>query len=210
MTAAMRARASSATTTRTTAAATANQNAQACSSPRRRGTTSSRANSSADSTPRKLSAFAGRVWIAAADPEQDLVLADALELALARQLRPVVAVLAELVLELRADDHRARPRLVGDAACQVDRRAEPVAGARQALAKCHPGAHRRELLALRLDALEQVQQGLEQRARLRRHEHGRVADHLDQAHRRLRDVCRQRRQTAGDTAELVGRHLLAE
>src|SRR3954454_787165 len=157
MTAAMRARASAATTIRTAAAASANQNAHACRSPRRRGTTSSRANSSADSTSRKLPGFAARVPLAAADAEEDLVLADALELALARQLRPVVAVLAELVLDLCAHHHRARPRLVGDAACQVDRRAEPVAGARQALPECHPGAHRREVLALRLDAIEQVQ-----------------------------------------------------
>src|SRR3954454_15455617 len=157
MTAAMRARASAATTIRTAAAASANQNAHACRSPRRRGTTSSRANSSADSTSRKLPGFAARVPLAAPDAEEDLVLADALELALARQLRPVVAVLAELVLELCAHYHRARPRLVGDPACQVDRCAEPVAGAGEAFATRYSRSDRRELVALRLDALEQVE-----------------------------------------------------
>src|SRR3954453_10065844 len=114
MAAGMPPRASPATTIRTPAAASANQNAHACRSPRRRGTTSSRANSSADSTSRKLPGFAARVPLAAADAEEHLVLADALELALARQLRPVVSVVAELVLELGAHHHRAWPRLVGD------------------------------------------------------------------------------------------------
>src|SRR3954471_1759416 len=164
MTAAMRARASAATTIRTTAAASANQNAHACRSPRRRGTTSSRANSSADSTRRNVPGLAARLPLAAAHAEEDLVLADALELALARQLRPVVAVLADLVLELCAHHHRAWSCLVGDPACQVDRCAEPVAGAGEAFATRDPRSHRRELFALRLDALEQVEQRLEQRA----------------------------------------------
>src|SRR3954468_24115550 len=52
MTAAIRALLLSATTIRPAPAATANQNAYACSSPRSRGTTASRARSSGDSTRR--------------------------------------------------------------------------------------------------------------------------------------------------------------
>src|SRR6476660_7323282 len=103
-----------------------------------------------------------RTYPAGTHAIQDLVLRYALELAPAGQLGPDVAVLADLVLELLGHDDAARPRLVRDAAREVDRRPEPVATARQPFARRDTGAQRRELHALGLDRVDQPEYGVEQ------------------------------------------------
>src|SRR3954452_15760084 len=113
----------------------------------------------------------GLVAIRAADAEQHLIFGDALELALAWQLRPAVALLADELPEFLGHDHAAGTRLVGDAARQVHRRAEPVAAARQALAAGDSCAQGRELLALLVNRLEQLKGRVEQRAGVRGDQH---------------------------------------
>src|SRR2546423_5244608 len=80
-------------------------------------------------------------------PVQLDLTADSLQPPAARQLRPPEAVVADGFAELGGHQHAARAGTVGDPACEVDRPAEPVAGALERLAAGDARAQLREVLA---------------------------------------------------------------
>ena len=124
-------------------------------------------------------------------------------------LRPAVAV-GNRPLHRVGGQHAAGPCHRGDAAGEVDRVAEPVAGPRERLAAGHAGAQLGERLALGVGGGDEAQRGGHQRLGLRADDHDRVADRLDEPHRRLDELEDQVLEASGDVAELVGRDLLAE
>src|SRR3954468_16473125 len=99
---------------------------------------------------------------------------------------------------------------VDDAAGAVDGRAEPVAAPVHGAPACDADAHRREVLALVLDALAQVDRGVEQRVDVGGHEHRPVADRLDEVDRRARHLVGDDGHPAADAADAVRGQVLAE
>ena len=110
----------------------------------------------------------------------------------------------------RVGDHRRGTRALGQPGREVDRPAVVVAPAPQRRTMRDAGVDRREVLPLGLGRLHQAERGVEQRRRLRRDEHHRVADRLDEPHRRNGHMGRDRGQPRGDRAEVGRGHALAE
>ena len=133
---------------------------------------------------------------------------DALERARARR-RPAVGV-ADRVADLAGGQHAAGPGDRRHAAGQVDRAPVPVAGAAERRARGHADAQLREVLALGVGRVDEVEREREHRVRVGADEHRGVADRLDQAHVAAQALGGELDQAVGDAAELVGRDLLAQ
>ena len=114
-------------------------------------------------------------------------------------------------LQSRRDEHGAGARDIAEAAGEVDRRSVDVArcgrAPRRRRGRPRVAGSRRPPARLRRPA----------RARCRSdrrgsgaRQHHRVADRLDQSHRRLDQLDRDRAEALGDRAELIGRNLFAE
>ena len=74
----------------------------------------------------------------------------------------------------------------------------------------HADAQLREVVALGVGGVDEVERELEHRVGVGADEHGGVADRLDQAHVAAQALGGELDQAMGDAAELVGRDLLAQ
>src|SRR4051812_40377848 len=119
-------------------------------------------------------------------------LREALEL-LAPGVREREAVAVHRVADLLGHQHGRGPGARREPAREVDRGAEPVAPAVHGLPAGDPGAQRREGLVL-CGRLDEPQRAVEHRVRLGRDQHDRVADQLDDPHRRVARLGGQVRQ----------------
>ena len=137
--------------------------------------------------------------VASPDPKQLDIALDALEVTRAGE-RPLKSrAIADGISHRIRDQHGARPRHPGDPACHVHRTTEPVAGP----ADRHPAGDSGSQpgkVVVGVDDLDQLQDGIQQRRRIGADEHHRVADRLDEPHRRRGQVTRQAAPTGRQVA----------
>ncbi len=102
------------------------------------------------------------------------------------------------VADLARGQHAPGPRDRRDPAREVHRPPVPVSRARDGRAGRDADPQLRERVALGRGGVVEAQRDIEERVDVRRHEHGRVADRLDEPHGRLGQVARERGEALGD------------
>src|SRR6202158_1677051 len=143
-----------------------------------------------------------------ADPVQLQLTADALEMWRTGD-RPVETCrVADSLPRSFSDKHSAGTRHAGDAACDVDGAAEPVAGAADGLSGRHTNPKSGQ--SLLGGGCDQVKGGVQQRNRVGAHQHDGVADRLDEPHRIDRNIASKVGEPAGDVFQLLRRECLAK
>src|SRR3954470_15398879 len=113
----------------------------------------------------------------------------------------VVSRLAQRVLDGLGHQYRARPRYPGDPACDVDWAAEPIARSADRHPRGDSGPESGEGV-VGVHHLDQLEDGVQQRAGWGAHQHPRIADRLENPPRRSGQAAGQIREPARELPQL--------